>query len=103
VVYYGKGDGNNDRNEQTIQNLLDRLAKSQKQKHKDNAEDHVQVKGNKNQVKRNKIKNATKSSQTQQKSVQTQQKSSQTQQNPSQSGLIKPTIKSNPTTITYSV
>jgi hypothetical protein len=62
-----KATGNNDRNEQTIQNLLDRLAKSQKQKHKDNAEDHVQVKGNKNpsqtqqNQKRNKIQsNATK-------------------------------------------
>jgi hypothetical protein len=32
VVYYGKGDGNNDRNEQTIQNLLDRLAKKPKNK-----------------------------------------------------------------------
>jgi hypothetical protein len=33
VVYYGRKEQRG--NEQTIQNLLDRLAKSQKQKHKD--------------------------------------------------------------------
>jgi hypothetical protein len=80
VVYYGKGDGNNDRNEQTIQNLLDRLAKSQKQKHKDNAEDpHVQPKRNKKKSKRNK-----------KIQVQTQQNQVQTQKNPSPNATKNP-------------
>jgi hypothetical protein len=91
VVYYGKGDGNNDRNEQTIQNLLDRLAKSQKQKHKTK----TSVQRNKSKSKRNKkIK------------IQTQIKN----QNPNaqqkiqvQADSLNATIIKSNLTITYSV